>query len=63
MSYKKPKFISYYCEKCGIELHSKGTLCPDCAREERNFYKKSKNKSEDPYLEDSGKSGKHSKRR
>ncbi len=27
---------TYYCEQCGLELYSKGKLCPDCANEIRN---------------------------
>ena len=50
---------TYYCEQCGLELYSKGRLCPDCANEVRNrkIFPKVKNSKKKTILEDSGNSG------
>ena len=55
---------SYYCEQCGLELYTKGKLCPDCANEVRNrkIFPKVKNLNKKPILEDSGTSKKDSGR-
>lgn len=49
---------TYYCEQCGLELYSKGRVCPDCANEIRNrrMFPKVKKSNGKYILEDSGNS-------
>jgi len=55
---------TYYCENCGLELYSKGRLCPDCANEVRNrkmIPKVKKGKPMDDYEKMGKSSGKFGK--